>query len=62
MKRRIVLTIDCNPKTCGECVEYLKHPEKWRPFDAVCCIYHKHLMWPKRRCPDCLRDEKEAKR
>jgi len=56
-KRRILLTIDCNAKTCGRCIFYFHNMgptgycEVWGYPDKY---DHRHS--------ECLRAEKEAKR
>lgn len=57
-KRTIRITIDCNAKTCGECefeMDDFGGASGWCDVFAVACDAH-------RRCPECLRAEKEAKR
>jgi len=51
-KRKIVITIDCNAKTCGEC-------DFWQGYYHFCQIFSTDAD-NKNRCPECLRAEKEA--
>jgi hypothetical protein len=52
MTHQIVVTIDAEEKTCGDC----KH--RW---ECVCELFEKHLGWKSiggyRRCPACRRAE-----
>ena len=50
-RHRIVLTIDCNAKTCGRC-EY-SHTDNW-------CDIYGCLRGYDDRDPECLRAEKGA--
>jgi hypothetical protein len=55
MKRRIVVTIDAGEKTCGKCER--KQYDLWKWF----CGQFGCDVSDLKRCPECLRAEKEAK-
>lgn len=52
MKRRIVVEIDCEEKTCGDCEKRMGY---------TCDQFRKFLRWGNvggyRRCPACKRAE-----
>ena len=59
MKTPLLITVDCGKTTCGKC--------KWIGFGGLCLQFVKHVGGdkftdPLKRCPECLRAEKEAKR
>jgi hypothetical protein len=51
-KRKIVITIDCNAKTCGRC-EMFEHGSSPTGY---CLIYGYAEAW-NQRCPECLKAE-----
>lgn len=52
-KRKIVVTIHANAKTCGRCRE-------WDDSREECGIFHQRLNYDE-RCPACLAAEKAYK-
>jgi hypothetical protein len=56
-KRRIVVTIDCNAKTCGRCAMFGHNAGP----HGYCDIYG-YLLEYSERAPECLKAEKGAKR
>lgn len=60
MKRRIVVTIDVNAKTCGRCSEFFKESPFYFFKPNVCTLFHTPLF-ANCRHKNCLAAERAYK-
>ena len=59
--RKLLMTVDCGATTCGKCREFFADSPFYFMQPNVCTLFHRSLVL-KRRLPECLHAEKEAKR